>query len=43
MFVNDIGKWISSMTDVQSKLKSQGGRVLEVGCGAALSSFYQNV
>jgi tRNA1(Val) A37 N6-methylase TrmN6 len=38
MFLNDIGRWISSMPDVESKLKSQGGRVLEVGCGDGWAS-----
>ena len=38
MFVNDIDRWISSMPDVQGKLKSQGGRVLEVGCGDGWAS-----
>jgi ubiquinone/menaquinone biosynthesis C-methylase UbiE len=38
MFVNDIGRWISSMPDVENKLKSQGGRVLEVGCGDGWAS-----
>src|SRR5215218_7096910 len=38
MFVNDIAKWISSMPDIESKLKSKGGRVLEVGCGDGWAS-----
>jgi hypothetical protein len=33
MFVNDIGRWLSFMPDVENKLKSQGGHVLEVGRG----------
>jgi hypothetical protein len=32
MFLNDISRWVSSMPDIESKLKSQGGRVLDVGC-----------
>jgi len=38
MFVNDIAKWISSMPDVSDKLKSIGGRVLDVGCGDGWAS-----
>jgi 2-polyprenyl-3-methyl-5-hydroxy-6-metoxy-1,4-benzoquinol methylase len=38
MFVNDISKWVSSMPDIESKLKSKGGRVLEVGCGDGWAS-----
>ena len=38
MFVNDIAKWISSMPDIENKLKSEGGRVLEVGCGDGWAS-----
>ena len=38
MFVNDIEKWISSMPDIENKLKSEGGRVLEVGCGDGWAS-----
>jgi tRNA1(Val) A37 N6-methylase TrmN6 len=38
MFVNDIDRWISSMPDVQGKLKSQGRRVLEVECGDGWAS-----
>src|SRR5919107_4087923 len=38
MFVNDIAKWISSMPDIEKKLKSEGGRVLEVGCGDGWAS-----
>src|SRR5918999_1746335 len=38
MFVNDISRWISSMPDIESKLKSQGGHVLEVGCGDGWAS-----
>jgi 2-polyprenyl-3-methyl-5-hydroxy-6-metoxy-1,4-benzoquinol methylase len=33
MFVNDIARWISSMPDIESRLRSQGGYVLDVGCG----------
>ena len=38
MFVNDIGRWLSFMPDVENKLKSQGGHVLEVGCGDGWAS-----
>ena len=38
MFVNDIAIWISSMPDIENKLKSEGGRVLEVGCGDGWAS-----
>jgi 2-polyprenyl-3-methyl-5-hydroxy-6-metoxy-1,4-benzoquinol methylase len=38
MFINDMAKWVSSMPDVESKLKSKGGRVLEVGCGDGWAS-----
>lgn len=38
MFVNDIEKWISSMPDIADKLKSKGGRVLDVGCGDGWAS-----
>jgi 2-polyprenyl-3-methyl-5-hydroxy-6-metoxy-1,4-benzoquinol methylase len=38
MFINDIFSWISSVPQLQSKLKSQGGRVLEVGCGDGWAS-----
>ena len=38
MFVNDIAKWISSMPDIENKLKSEGGRVLEIGCGDGWAS-----
>ena len=38
MFVNDVAKWISSMPDIEDKLKSKGGRVLDVGCGDGWAS-----
>jgi len=38
MFVNDIARWISSMPDIEKRLKSEGGRVLEVGCGDGWAS-----
>ena len=38
MFVNDVAKWISSMPDIADKLKSKGGRVLDVGCGDGWAS-----
>jgi 2-polyprenyl-3-methyl-5-hydroxy-6-metoxy-1,4-benzoquinol methylase len=38
MFVNDVAKWISSMPDIAEKLKSKGGRVLDVGCGDGWAS-----
>ena len=38
MFANDIAKWISSIPDIENKLKSKGGRVLEVGCGDGWAS-----
>jgi hypothetical protein len=31
MFVNDIARWISSIPDIESRLRSQGGHVLDVG------------
>ena len=38
MFVNDINKWIASMPDIENKLKSEGGNVLDVGCGDGWAS-----
>jgi SAM-dependent methyltransferase len=38
MFVNDIARWISSIPDIESKLRSQGGNVLDVGCGDGWAS-----
>ncbi|MGE5634235.1 MAG: class I SAM-dependent methyltransferase [Deltaproteobacteria bacterium] len=38
MFVNDISKWIASMPDMENKLKSEGGHVLDVGCGDGWAS-----
>jgi ubiquinone/menaquinone biosynthesis C-methylase UbiE len=38
MFLNDIAKWISTMPDIADKLKSKGGRVLDVGCGDGWAS-----
>ena len=38
MFVNDVEKWISSMPDIADKLKSKGGRVLDVGYGDGWAS-----
>jgi 2-polyprenyl-3-methyl-5-hydroxy-6-metoxy-1,4-benzoquinol methylase len=38
MFVNDVAKWISSMPDITDKLRSKGGRVLDVGCGDGWAS-----
>jgi len=38
MFVNDVAKWISSMPDIADKLRSKGGRVLDVGCGDGWAS-----
>jgi hypothetical protein len=38
MFINDIARWISSMPDIESKLRSQGGHVLDVGCGDGWAS-----
>ena len=38
MFVNDIAKWISFIPDVENKLKSKGGKVLEIGCGDGWAS-----
>ncbi len=38
MFVNDVAKWISFMPDIVDKLRSNGGRVLEVGCGDGWAS-----
>jgi ubiquinone/menaquinone biosynthesis C-methylase UbiE len=38
MFLNDLAKWISSMSDIADKLRSKGGRVLDVGCGDGWAS-----
>ncbi|HYF99940.1 MAG TPA: class I SAM-dependent methyltransferase [Candidatus Saccharimonadales bacterium] len=38
MFVNDVAKWISTMPDIADKLKSTGGRILDVGCGDGWAS-----
>ncbi|MDQ2685664.1 MAG: class I SAM-dependent methyltransferase [Thermoproteota archaeon] len=38
MFVNDVTKWISTMPDIAGKLKSKGGRILDVGCGDGWAS-----
>jgi 2-polyprenyl-3-methyl-5-hydroxy-6-metoxy-1,4-benzoquinol methylase len=38
MFVNDITRWISSMPDIENRLKSKGGRILDVGCGDGWAS-----
>jgi 2-polyprenyl-3-methyl-5-hydroxy-6-metoxy-1,4-benzoquinol methylase len=38
MFVNDISRWISSMPDIEDRLKSKGGRILDVGCGDGWAS-----
>ena len=38
MFVNDVAKWISTMPDIAEKLRSKGGRVLDVGCGDGWAS-----
>lgn len=38
MFVNDVAKWISTMPDIADKLKSKGGRILDVGCGDGWAS-----
>jgi 2-polyprenyl-3-methyl-5-hydroxy-6-metoxy-1,4-benzoquinol methylase len=38
MFVNDIARWISSIPDIESRLRSQGGHVLDVGCGDGWAS-----
>jgi ubiquinone/menaquinone biosynthesis C-methylase UbiE len=38
MFVNDITRWISSMPDIENRLKSNGGRILDVGCGVVALS-----
>ena len=38
MFINDITRWISSMPDIESKLRSQGGHILDVGCGDGWAS-----
>ncbi len=38
MFINDVLSWISSVPQLQSKLESKGGRVLDVGCGDGWAS-----
>lgn len=38
MFVNDIARWISSMPDIENRLKSKGGHILDVGCGDGWAS-----
>jgi 2-polyprenyl-3-methyl-5-hydroxy-6-metoxy-1,4-benzoquinol methylase len=38
MFVNEISNWVSSMTDIYSKLKTEGGNVADVGCGDGWTS-----
>jgi 2-polyprenyl-3-methyl-5-hydroxy-6-metoxy-1,4-benzoquinol methylase len=38
MFVNDITKWIAAMPDIENKLKSEGGYILDVGCGDGWAS-----
>lgn len=38
MFVNDITKWISFIPDIENKLKSKGGNVLEIGYGDGWAS-----
>lgn len=38
MFVNGISDWISSMTDIHTKLHKVGGRVADVGCGDGWTS-----
>jgi 2-polyprenyl-3-methyl-5-hydroxy-6-metoxy-1,4-benzoquinol methylase len=38
MFINDISKWIASMPDIENKLKSGGGHILDVGCGDGWAS-----
>ncbi len=38
MFINDISRWISSMPEIENRLKFQGGRVLDVGCGDGWAS-----
>jgi 2-polyprenyl-3-methyl-5-hydroxy-6-metoxy-1,4-benzoquinol methylase len=38
IFVNDIARWISSIPDIENKLRSQGGYVLDVGCGDGWAS-----
>jgi 16S rRNA G1207 methylase RsmC len=38
MFVNDVSKWIASMPDIENKLKSEGGHILDVGCGDGWAS-----
>jgi len=38
MFVNDIAKWISSIPTINNKLESDGGHILEVGCGDGWAS-----
>ena len=38
MFENDVVKWIASIPDLQEKLQSDGGHVLDVGCGDGWAS-----